>query len=102
MRSGDHLLKMIDEVLNLSKIEAGRAELQQTPFDLVSNLKDIARVIEMKAQAKGLRFHLEFGASLPQVMKGDIGKLRQVLINLLGNAVKFTSQGYVCLRARNH
>jgi signal transduction histidine kinase/DNA-binding response OmpR family regulator len=98
-RSGDHLLEMIDEILSLSRIEAGRVELQQTPFDLVRNLDDIAQMITVQAQAKGLRFDLELDATLPRVVRGDVGKIRQVLINLLGNAVKFTQQGYVCLRA---
>ncbi len=98
-RSGDHLLEMIDEILSLSRIEAGRVELQQVPFDLVRNLEDIAQMIKVRVQAKGLRFDLELDAKLPRVVRGDVGKIRQVLINLLGNAVKFTEQGYVCLRA---
>jgi signal transduction histidine kinase/CheY-like chemotaxis protein len=98
-RSGDHLLEMIDEILSLSRIEAGRVELQPAPFDLVRTLEDIAQMITVRAQAKGLRFDLEFDASLPHVVRGDVGKLRQILINLLGNAVKFTQKGYVCLRA---
>ena len=98
-RSGDHLLEMIDEILSLSRIEAGRVELQRAPFDLVSNLDDIAQMIEVSLQAKELRFDLELDAALPRVVLGDVGKIRQVLINLLGNAIKFTEQGYVCLRA---
>jgi CheY-like chemotaxis protein/anti-sigma regulatory factor (Ser/Thr protein kinase) len=90
---------MIDEILSLSRIEAGRVELQQAPFDLVRTLEDIGQMITSPAQAKGLRFDLELDAALPRVMRGDVGKIRQVLINLLGNAVKFTEQGYVCLRA---
>ena len=99
MRSGNHLLEMIDEILSLSRIEAGRVKLQQAPFDLVRNLDDIAQIITVSAQAKGLHFDLELDATLPRVVRGDMGKLRQVLINLLGNAVKFTQKGYVCLRA---
>jgi len=98
-RSGDHLLEMIDEILSLSRIEAGRVELQQAPFDLVRNLEDIGGMIRARAQDKGLRFDLELDAELPRVMRGDVGKIRQVLINMLGNAVKFTQQGYVSLRA---
>jgi two-component system sensor histidine kinase/response regulator len=97
-RNGDHLLEMIDEILNLSSIEAGRVELQRAPFDLVSNLEDIGQMIKVRAQAKGLRFDLELDATLPGEVMGDVGKMRQVLINLLGNAVKSTQQGYVCLR----
>jgi CheY-like chemotaxis protein/anti-sigma regulatory factor (Ser/Thr protein kinase) len=90
---------MIDEILSLSRIEAGRVELQRAPFDLVRTLEDIGQMITVRAQAKGLRFDLELDTTLPRVVQGDVGKIRQVLINLLGNAVKFTQQGYVCLRA---
>jgi len=99
MRSGDHLLRMIDEILSLSRIEAGRVKLQQAPFNLVRTLEDIAQMITVRIQAKGLRFDLDLEPTLPRVIQGDVGKLRQVLINLLGNAVKFTDQGYVFLRA---
>ncbi len=91
---------MIDEILSLSRIEAGRVEPQPAPFDLVRNLEEIAQMISVQVQAKGLRFDLELDAELPGVVQGDAGKLRQVLINLLGNAVKFTQKGHVCLRAR--
>ena len=99
-RSGDHLLEMIDEILNLSRIEAGRVELQKTPFDLLRSLDDIAQMISVPVRAKQLGFDLELDNTLARVVLGDAGKIRQVLINLLGNAVKFTSQGYVALRAR--
>jgi signal transduction histidine kinase/CheY-like chemotaxis protein len=98
-RSGDHLLQVIDEILSLARIEAGRVALQWTPFDPVRSLEDIAEMIRVRAQAKGLRFDLEVDNTLPRVIRGDAGKIRQVLINLLGNAVKFTQQGYVRLRA---
>ncbi len=97
-RSGDHLLQMIDEILSLARIEAGRVALQQAPFDLVRALEDIAQMLTVRAQAKGLRFDLELDTTLPRVIRADVGKIRQVLINLLSNAVKFTQQGYVCLR----
>jgi len=99
-RSGDHLLQMIDEILSLSRIEAGRVELQRAPFDLVRTLEDIGEMIMVRTQAKKLRFDLELDSTLARVIQGDVGKIRQVLINLLGNAVKFTEQGHVCLRAR--
>ena len=98
-RSGDHLLEMIDEILSLSRIEAGRVELKRDPFDLVRTLEDIAQMITVRVEAKGLRFDFEPDATLSRVVRGDAGKMRQVLINLLVNAIKFTEQGYVCLRA---
>ncbi len=99
-RSGDHLLGMIDEILSLSKIEAGRTDLQIAAFDLKRTLKDIAQIITMRAQSKQLRFDLELDTELPRAVQGDVGKIRQILINVLGNAIKFTEQGRVCLRAR--
>ncbi len=99
-RSGDHLLQMIDEILNLSRIEAGRVELLRAPFDLLRSLEDIAQMISVRIQSKHLGFELELDPTLHRMVLGDAGKIRQVLINLLGNAVKFTSQGYVGLSAK--
>jgi signal transduction histidine kinase/DNA-binding NarL/FixJ family response regulator len=98
-RSGDHLLKMIDEILSLSRIEAGRVELQENHFDLVHALEGVSQMFSVRAEAKGLRFDLDLNPSLTRMIQGDEGKLRQVLINLLSNAVKFTEQGYVSLHA---
>jgi PAS domain S-box-containing protein len=99
-RSGVHLLEMINDVLDLSKIEAGRTELEQEVVDLPLMLEDVGRMFELRAENAGLRFDLEFDSELAQYIKSDIGKLRQILINLLGNAVKFTDEGGVSLRAR--
>jgi signal transduction histidine kinase/CheY-like chemotaxis protein len=100
-RSGEHLLGMVDEILSLAKIESGRVELVQEPFDVVRTLEDIGHMITSRAGAKGLRFSLELDANLAPCLRGDVGKIRQVLINLLGNAVKFTSKGNIYLRARS-
>jgi signal transduction histidine kinase/CheY-like chemotaxis protein len=100
-RSSEHLLGMIDEILSLAKIEAGRMELVQEPFDVVQMLKDIGKMITSWAGTKGLRFDLELDANLSPYLQGDVGKIRQILINLLGNAVKFTSEGNIYLRARS-
>jgi signal transduction histidine kinase/CheY-like chemotaxis protein len=98
-RSGEHLLSMINDILDLSKIEAGRIDLEENPFDLVALLKEISVMIQSRAEEKGLSFTLEVDAvGFPHV-NTDAGKLRQILINLLGNAVKFTRKGGVTLRA---
>jgi signal transduction histidine kinase/streptogramin lyase len=99
-RSGEHLLGMIDDILSLSKIEAGRIELKQNTFDVTQMLQDVGQMMKSRAEGKGLRFTIELDPALPPYVQGDAGKLRQVLINLLGNAVKFTEKGDVWLRAR--
>jgi signal transduction histidine kinase/CheY-like chemotaxis protein len=100
-RSGEHLLGMVDDILSLSKIEAGHVELKQDPFDVTQMLQDVGQMMKSRAEGKGLRFTLELDLALPPYVQGDAGKLRQVLINLLGNAVKFTEKGGVWLRARS-
>ena len=99
-RAGEHLLKLINDVLEMSKIEAGRTTLRQAVFDLLALLDDIHAMIKVRTDEKGLEFVLERDGGLPRHVVGDEGKLRQVLINLLGNAVKFTSVGAVKLRVR--
>jgi PAS domain S-box-containing protein len=98
-RSGAHLLSMINDVLDISKIEAGRLELDIRTFDLINLLQDIGDMIGIRAADKQLSFSLEIAPDIAQYIKADSGKLRQVLINLLGNAIKFTQQGEVILRA---
>jgi two-component system sensor histidine kinase EvgS len=98
-KSGEHLLSMINDILDLSKIEAGRVELEENPFDLVALLQEIGAMIQSRAGEKGLAFILETEAvGFPYVI-ADAGKCRQILINLLGNAVKFTREGAITLRA---
>jgi signal transduction histidine kinase/CheY-like chemotaxis protein len=95
--SGDHLLKLINDILDLSKIEAGRMELDESDFDLRALLEGLGIMFEIQCQEKGLTWHME-GLSVDAApVHGDEGKLRQVLINLLGNATKFTAQGTVTL-----
>jgi Signal transduction histidine kinase len=95
--SGEHLLRMINEVLDFSKIEAGKLELRPAPFHLPQLLRDIASVIEPRAAQKNLSFTLEADPDLPTTLIGDAQKLRQVLDNLLSNAVKFTPAGRISL-----
>ncbi|MBI2944471.1 MAG: response regulator [Candidatus Wallbacteria bacterium] len=96
-RAADHLLGLINDILEMSKIEAGRATLNLSTFDLERAVGDVAQMFEMRCQRKGLLFTVEREPGLPRAVRGDEGKLRQILINLLGNAVKFTSVGVVSL-----
>ncbi|HJP29814.1 MAG TPA: ATP-binding protein [Candidatus Latescibacteria bacterium] len=96
--SGRHLLGLINDVLDISKIEAGREELNPGDFDLQAMVGVVASMFELRCREKQLRWHLE-DELLPGSVRGDERKLRQVLINLLGNAVKFTTEGQVSLRA---
>ncbi len=96
--SGDHLLRLINEVLDLSKIEAGRMELNPVDFDLGVLLASLSSMFEMRCREQGLSWTLQFDASGAVPVRGDEAKLTQVLINLLGNAVKFTAAGQVVLK----
>jgi len=98
-RSGQHLLSMIDAVLDLSKIEAGKENVTPSACNLVQTLLDICAMLRIRAGNKGLTFTLEQSAELPHYVKIDAGKLRQILINLLSNAVKFTDKGTITLWA---
>lgn len=99
MKSGEHLLSIINDVLAMSRIEAGRIELRATPVDLKDLLHDLAAMFRLRAEEKGLSFSIVCAEDLPIFIMADIGKLRQVLINLLGNAVKFTASGAISMRA---
>ena len=96
-RSGDHLLHLINDVLDMAKIDAGRLTLQEQDFDLYRLLADLIELFRARAEAKGLALTLTQAADVPQSVHGDESKLRQVLLNLLGNAVKFTTAGGVDL-----
>ncbi len=98
--SGEHLLELVNDVLSLSKIESGQIRLNPSRFALQPMLEDLHRLFALKATAKGLHFSLDLSATLPAEIEADEAKLRQVLINLLGNAIKFTDQGQVFLRVK--
>ncbi|MDJ0991406.1 MAG: AAA family ATPase [Desulfobacterales bacterium] len=98
-RSGEHLFSMINDILDLAKIEAGRIDLEAHPFDLLALLEEVSAMISSRAREKGLTFALETEGIASPYLLADVGKLRQILINLLGNAVKFTPEGGVILRA---
>jgi predicted ATPase/signal transduction histidine kinase/DNA-binding response OmpR family regulator len=97
-RSGEHLLTLITDILDLSKIEAGKIELQVADFDLPQFLRGLADIARIRAEQKGLAFGFTPLTALPALVSGDERRLRQVLLNLLGNGVKFTEQGAVSLK----
>jgi PAS domain S-box-containing protein len=99
-RSGEHLLSLINNVLEMSKIEAGRLSLNETAFDLFRLLENLRSMLHLRARNKNLKLNFEYGLNLPSFIKADEGKLNQVLINLLSNAIKFTQQGQVTLRVQ--
>ncbi|AFY54598.1 signal transduction histidine kinase [Rivularia sp. PCC 7116] len=96
-RSGEHLLSLINDVLNMSKIEAGKTVLHSEVFNLHLLLQTIQEMFQLRATAKGLFLKFDLDPSLPKCIITDEGKLRQILINLLGNAIKFTENGGVSL-----
>ena len=95
--SGDALLSLIGEMLDLSKIEAGRLDLDIRSYDLPALLEEVIELIAPRAQAKGLEIASYLAGDLPRLVEGDAARLRQVLLNLAGNAVKFTEQGGVAI-----
>ena len=97
-RSGEHLLTLINDVLEMSKIEAGRSTLNEDDFDLYRLLDSLREMFKLKAEDKNLRLIFDRDPNTPQHIRTDKTKLRQVLINLLGNAIKFTQLGSVLLR----
>jgi PAS domain S-box-containing protein len=97
-RSGEHLLGLINDILEMSKIEAGRLALQKESIDLYLMLDDLEEMFGLRAEAKDLLLILDRASDVPQFVRADEGKLKQVLMNLLGNAIKFTQEGGVTLR----
>jgi PAS domain S-box-containing protein len=99
-RSGEHLLALINDILEMSKIEAGRAHLHLSTFDLDALVKDIATMFKLRARGKGLSLLVKVLGNLPPAVVSDESKIRQVFINLLGNAVKFTERGQITWTVR--
>ncbi len=91
--SAEHLLTVLNDILDFSKIEAGRLELESVPFDLRDVLGQAIRTIAVQAHAKGIEILLRVASKLPETLVGDSARLRQILLNLAGNAVKFTGEG---------
>ncbi len=99
MRSGEHLLGLINDVLEMSKIEAGRVTLNVVTFDLWRLLQSVEEMFRLRVAAKHLQLRFEIKVTVPRFITADEGKIRQILINMLGNAVKFTDEGSITLRA---
>ena len=99
-RSGEALLAIINDILDVSKIEAGRLELESGPVDIAATVEDVVVLLAPQAQAKGLKIACLVDADVPRAVVGDGNRLRQILLNLVGNAVKFTDTGEVIVRAR--
>ena len=97
-RNGDYLLDIINDILDLSKIEAGKFEVQCERFDPSRVIEDVRSIMEVRASEKGLALEVEYDGKLPQVVESDPKRLKQILINLVGNAIKFTREGRVRIR----
>ena len=101
-QSGEHLLGLINEILDLTRIEAGSLEIYREPFALMTMLESIVNIMRARAEDKGLLFTFELLSQLPRSVLGDIRRLRQVLINLLDNAIKYTNEGGIALKVGHH
>jgi len=99
-RSGDHLLSLIEGTMDIARIEGGKLTLDVRPIDLAALLQQVVDMIEPQASSKGLQFDFVIDGTLPAVVRADEKRLRQILINLVGNAVKFTRRGHVTLTVR--
>ncbi len=95
--SSDALMRVINDILDFSKIEAGKLEIENVPFDLRQMVGEVLKTLSIRAHAKQLELVCDMGKDVPRVVIGDSGRLRQVLVNLIGNAIKFTEQGEVVL-----
>lgn len=98
--SGEALLSIIDEILDFSKIEAGRLELESTEFDVVGLISQALQIVEVAAARKGIQLRPHIDPQLPHAVRGDLVRLRQILLNLLSNAIKFTPRGSIEITAR--
>jgi len=98
--SGESLLAIVNDILDFSKIESGQLELDSAPFDLRDSLGDTLRALAMRSHGKGLELAFSIDPEVPWMLEGDLGRLRQVIVNLIGNAIKFTIHGEVLLDIR--
>ena len=101
-QSGDHLLLLLNDILDMSIIEAGKMQINTKDFYLHNFLRRVVNIFQIRIQEKNIDFICEFQPDLPRIVNGDEGRLRQVLINLLGNALKFTDKGQVTFKISQH
>ena len=99
-RTGQYLLGLINDIFDLSKIEAGKVELEEIPFSVTRLLAEVESLMQVRAAGKSLRFVVELAEGVPSDVYGDPTRLRQILVNLVGNAIKFTEEGHVRLDVR--
>ncbi len=101
LHSADSLMQIINEILDFSKLDAGKMELYPVDFDLRSVIQDVTAILTAQASAKGLRLSLDYAPDAPRRVHGDEGRIRQIVTNLMGNAIKFTEQGGVEVQVRS-
>ena len=99
-QSADSLLRLLNDILDFSKIEAGRLELEAVPFDLHETVGDAVRILSVRSSQSGLELGYQIARDVPMLVSGDAGRLRQIIVNLIGNAIKFTSEGEVFINVR--
>jgi len=99
-RSSKALLTIINDILDFSKIEAGKVRLATEPFSLRDCLEDVVALLSASANEKNINLHLQVQPDLPETYMGDVGRLRQIITNIFGNAVKFTHEGFVSIDVR--
>ncbi|MDD3154232.1 MAG: transporter substrate-binding domain-containing protein [Victivallaceae bacterium] len=97
--SGNALLALINDILDLSKLEANQMDFHNTDLDFPAMLREVAQIFSVQCKKRGVAIHVEIAPDFPHVIRGDKSRLRQILFNLLGNAVKFTDQGHVAIKA---
>jgi PAS domain S-box-containing protein len=98
--SSDHLLGVINDVLDFSKLEAGKVQIEQIDFDLINLVNECVKTIDHKAKEKNIDLNIEIDPTIPHVLRGDPSRLRQILLNLLTNAVKFTPEGHIDVQVK--
>src|SRR6202011_5353229 len=99
--SADSLITVINDILDFSKIEAGRVDLDLIDFNLRDCMESTLKTLALRADQKGLELLCEVGPEVPEMVRGDSGRLRQVIVNLVGNAIKFTSEGEVLVKVQS-